>query len=107
MLTQMSSVGSCCSQKKERSRAAIIENAIALFRERGFEATRVREIADAADVSEATFFNYFPTKDAVLSAWAHAQLYAAFAARAEGGVRSVVRRASLPRMLPISELPPI
>ncbi len=80
-------------QKKERSRAAIIENAIALFRERGFEATRVREIADAADVSEATFFNYFPTKDAVLSAWAHAQLQAAFAARAEGGVRSVVRRA--------------
>lgn len=57
--------------KKQRARATIIENAVALFRERGFEATRVRDIAEAAEISEATFFNYFSAKDAVLSAWAH------------------------------------
>ena len=57
--------------KKRKVRARIIENSIALFRERGFEATTVREIGVACELSEATFFNYFPTKDAVLSAWAH------------------------------------
>ncbi len=57
--------------KKQKIRASIIENAIALFREHGFETTTVREISVACELSEATFFNYFPTKDAVLSAWAH------------------------------------
>ena len=60
--------------KKRRVRALIIENAIALFRERGFDATPVREIAAAAEISDAPFFNYFPTKDAVLSSWVHGLL---------------------------------
>ena len=80
--------------KKEKVRSAIIENAIALFRERGFEATRVREIAEAAEVSEATFFNYFPTKDAVLSAWALGAVRSAFAAAAgnpDRGIRPLLR----------------
>jgi AcrR family transcriptional regulator len=57
--------------KKQRMRGQIIENAIVLFRERGFEGTPVRDIAAAADISDATFFNYFATKDAVLSSWVH------------------------------------
>ena len=57
--------------KKRKVRASIIENSIALFRQQGFEATTVRAISGACELSEATFFNYFPTKDAVLSAWAH------------------------------------
>ena len=34
-----------------------------LFLERGFDQVSVAEVARAADVSEATVFNYFPTKE--------------------------------------------
>jgi AcrR family transcriptional regulator len=37
-----------------------------LFREQGFQATTVEQIAEAADVSQSTFFRYFPTKEAVV-----------------------------------------
>ena len=80
--------------KKQKIRAAIIENAIALFREHGFEATTVREISGACEVSEATFFNYFPTKDAALSAWAHGVVERHFdhgGASGQRGVRPLVR----------------
>jgi AcrR family transcriptional regulator len=53
-------------RKKTRTRAAIKHQALQLFRERGYEATTVREIAAAAEVSESTFFRYFPTKEAVV-----------------------------------------
>jgi TetR/AcrR family transcriptional regulator, cholesterol catabolism regulator len=53
-------------QKKELMRRRLYETAMALFRERGFEPTRVRDIIEQVEVSEATFFNYFPTKEAVL-----------------------------------------
>lgn len=75
--------------KKEKLRARITENAIALFRERGFEASRVREIAEAAEVSEGTFFNYFPTKDAVLCEWVHGQVRRALADAAGSGGRGL------------------
>ncbi len=44
----------------------IINAAINTFSEKGFEATRTREIADRAGVAEGTIFRYFPTKDAIL-----------------------------------------
>ena len=50
-------------RKKQRTRAAIAETARLLFVERGFEAVSVAEIAREAEVSEATVFNYFPTKE--------------------------------------------
>jgi AcrR family transcriptional regulator len=50
-------------RKKEQTHLAIAEAARELFRERGFEAVTVAEIARAADVSEGTVFNYFPTKE--------------------------------------------
>ena len=84
-------------QKKLRIRASIIENAIALFRERGFEATRVQDIARPLELSDATFFNYFATKDAVLTEWLRDCVADAVREAAQSRpdrVRSVVRGAA-------------
>jgi AcrR family transcriptional regulator len=50
-------------RKKQRTRSLISETARCLFAERGFEAVSVSEVAKEAEVSEATVFNYFPTKE--------------------------------------------
>ncbi len=55
-------------EKKQATRAAIVETALELFRERGFCDTRIQDIADRLRISEATFFNYFRTKESVLEA---------------------------------------
>jgi AcrR family transcriptional regulator len=52
--------------KRERTAERIYRAAVRLFTERGFEQTTVQDIAAAANVGKGTFFNYFPTKDAVL-----------------------------------------
>ncbi len=52
-------------RKKERTRQLIADTARRLFAESGFEAVTVAEVARAADVSEATVFNYFPTKESL------------------------------------------
>jgi len=55
---------------RERKKAATKERlyfeALELFRRKGFAAATVEEIAQAAEVSRGTFFNYFPSKEAVL-----------------------------------------
>src|SRR5829696_103265 len=50
-------------RKKQQMRQLIADTARRLFAERGFDAVTVVEVARAADVSEATVFNYFPTKE--------------------------------------------
>jgi AcrR family transcriptional regulator len=53
-------------RKKQRTREQIIEAAMGLFAERGYHATTIADIAEAADVAPRTFFSYFPSKEAVV-----------------------------------------
>ena len=53
-------------RKKARLRQQIIDTSIRLFRKRGYEDTRVEDIVQILEISQPTFFRYFPSKDAVL-----------------------------------------
>jgi AcrR family transcriptional regulator len=50
-------------RKKEETRRVIAEAAMRLFLDRSFDQVTIAEIAEAADVSANTVFNYFPTKE--------------------------------------------
>ena len=71
-------------RKKLRTREAIIDAALDLFEQKGFDATTVEDIAAAADVSPRTFFRYFESKLALIMARSttkHVSLGPALAAR--------------------------
>ncbi|HEY2641100.1 MAG TPA: TetR family transcriptional regulator [Streptosporangiaceae bacterium] len=53
-------------RKKRRMRQQLSDTATQMFLERGFDAVRVAEIAEACGVSEKTVFNYFPTKESLI-----------------------------------------
>src|SRR5580658_5836892 len=53
-------------RKKVRLRAQIVDTSMRLFRERGYENTRIDDIVELLEISQPTFFRYFPSKDAVL-----------------------------------------
>ncbi|MEU9149442.1 helix-turn-helix domain-containing protein [Streptomyces sp. NPDC048417] len=55
-------------RKKQQTASRILRTAIALFVERGFDAVSVQEIADAAEVSKMTVFNYFGSKEDLIFA---------------------------------------
>jgi AcrR family transcriptional regulator len=67
-------------RKKIKTRAAIQEHALRLFKEQGYSRTTVEQIAAAAEISPSTFFRYFPTKeDVVLFDSTDAQMMDAYA----------------------------
>src|SRR5271169_357331 len=53
-------------RKKRLMRQQLSDTATQMFMERGFDAVRVTEIAEACGVSEKTVFNYFPAKEALI-----------------------------------------
>jgi AcrR family transcriptional regulator len=74
-------------RKKQRLREQISGAALRLFAERGFEEVTIAEVADTADVSQKTVFNYFPTKEDLVYAReeeVEQQLREAFAGRRRG-----------------------
>jgi len=66
------------SNRRERRsielRERIFRAALDLFAKQGFVETTVEDITNAADVGKGTFFNYFPSKDHILLAFAEMQL---------------------------------
>lgn len=53
-------------RKKRQMRQQLTDTATEMFVERGFDAVRIAEIAEACGVSEKTVFNYFPTKESLI-----------------------------------------
>src|SRR5271154_6532332 len=71
-------------RKRQQTRERLTRAAMALFLDRGFEATTLDDIAAAADISRRSFFHYFDSKEDVVFAWQEestAALIAAVAAR--------------------------
>jgi AcrR family transcriptional regulator len=54
------------AEKKNKLRGQILANAIRLFKERGFDEVTIDDIIGQLEISQATFFNYFPSKNAIL-----------------------------------------
>lgn len=78
-------------RKKLETRQRIVDTALGLFDDRGFDRVPVAEIARAANVSEATVFNYFPSKEDLVYGGMQAyedRLIAAVASR-PGGTSAV------------------
>jgi len=54
------------ARKKARQRQDLLNTAAALFRQNGYDETRMEDIAIHAEVSTKTVYNYFPTKQQIL-----------------------------------------
>ena len=56
-------------RKKEETKTTILSTALMLFREQGLAGTSMEQIAEEADIAKGTLYNYFPVKEAILSAY--------------------------------------
>jgi AcrR family transcriptional regulator len=69
-------------RRRQQTRERLTRAAMALFLDRGFEATTLDDIAAAADISRRSFFHYFASKEDVVFAW-HEETTAALIAAVE------------------------
>ena len=53
-------------KKRERTRSALLDSAISVFANKGFEATRITDITNHAGLANGTFYNYYQEKDELL-----------------------------------------
>src|SRR5438105_2726469 len=80
-------------RRKEEMRSQIFQAAMRLFERKGVFDTTVEEITESADVAKGTFFNYFPSKEAILTKLADRQV---------GVIKQAAERArTAPSMRPI------
>lgn len=56
-------------RNKQRVTQRIIAAAVDLFKTKGYHQTTMDDVAERAEISRGTLFNYFPTKDALLLPW--------------------------------------
>ena len=56
-------------RNKQKVTERIVAVAVQLFKTKGYHQTTMDDIAQAAEISRATLFNYFPAKDALLLPW--------------------------------------
>lgn len=61
-------------QKKQQTRQAIMQAAIKLFGEKGFEKTSIEELAREAGIGKGTIYSYFQTKTDILHAFCEDEL---------------------------------
>ncbi|AFM23746.1 TetR/AcrR family transcriptional regulator [Desulfomonile tiedjei] len=61
-------------KRRTETRERIVQQALRLFSERGVMATTVEDITNAADVGKGTFFNYFPSKEDILTYLCQSQM---------------------------------
>lgn len=54
-------------RKKQQTRRALLDAAILLFAERGIHGTRIEDITERVDLGKGAFYNYFPSKDALIA----------------------------------------
>jgi AcrR family transcriptional regulator len=54
------------ARRRQATRAKLVEAAKALFARQGVENTRIQEITDEADVGFGSFYNHFPSKEALI-----------------------------------------
>jgi len=57
------------TDKGEQTRQHIFESALVLFREKGFDATTMQQIAERAEVAKSAAYYYFPSKEAIIHAY--------------------------------------
>jgi len=87
------------ARRKAELRERILRAALEIIARQGFFATTVEQITEAADVGKGTFFNYFPSKEHVLSGFGQMQLARVRAAHAEAQAGQRPAREILERLL--------
>lgn len=81
-------------EKTERTKAAIVDNAMRLFAERGFEGVTVEQITQAAGVAKGTFYTYFSVKSDIVveEFWKIDRYYDTYASRHLARYRTPVEK---------------